>query len=129
MPRRRIRKAKVVGFASSNSAAPPFPATFQFDRPALIKGEIFVNTLEAIEQQRAVKHFDPHHRFTDSEIDTLLTSAMLSSTLFNIQNWRFVLVSDPELRPQPRPAQYLRPNRRYRWFNAKPRARHLSLQE
>jgi nitroreductase len=37
---------------------------------------------------------------TDDEINKLMSLAILSPTAFNIQNWRFVIVSDPELRKQ-----------------------------
>jgi nitroreductase len=59
-----------------------------------------MDTLTAIEQRRAVKHYDPAHRMTDDEARRLLSLAMLSPTAFNIQNWRFVVVRDPELRRQ-----------------------------
>ena len=52
---------------------------------------------EAIQSRRAVKHFDPLHKMTEQEIESLLALAMLSPTAFNIQNWRFVLVTDPKL--------------------------------
>jgi len=55
-------------------------------------------TFEAIEKRRAVKHFDETHQFTDKEIEKLLSLAMLSPTSFNIQNWRFLVVKDAELR-------------------------------
>lgn len=61
-----------------------------------------MNVSEAIESRRAVKAFDPEHRMSQSEIDQLIGLAMLSPTAFNIQNWRFVLVSDPALRQQVR---------------------------
>lgn len=61
-----------------------------------------MNVSEAIESRRAVKAFDPEHRMSQSEIDHLIGLAMLSPTAFNIQNWRFVLVSDPALRQQVR---------------------------
>lgn len=54
--------------------------------------------LEAIESRRSVKHFDPTHRMTEEETDRLITLAKLAPTSFNMQNYRFVLVSDPELR-------------------------------
>ena len=57
-----------------------------------------MNTLEAIEARRAVKHFDPDHKMTDEEIQQLLGLAILSPTAFNIQNWRLVNVTDPALR-------------------------------
>ncbi|MDP6524149.1 MAG: nitroreductase family protein [Kiritimatiellia bacterium] len=65
-----------------------------------------METLEAIETRRAVKHYDPDHRMTDEEIEQLLSLAMKAPTAFNIQNWRFVLVRDPELRKQIRAAAW-----------------------
>ena len=56
----------------------------------------------AIETRRAIKGFDPEHRMSQAEIDRLMSLAMLAPTAFNIQNWRFVLVQDPELRKQVR---------------------------
>jgi nitroreductase len=53
---------------------------------------------DAIQQRRSIKHFDPSHVMTKNEIDTLLSHAILSPTAFNIQNWRFVLVTDKALR-------------------------------
>jgi len=61
-----------------------------------------MNVIEAIEARRAVKHFDPEHRMTEAEVGELMRLAVLSPTAFNIQNWRFVLVRDPELRKQVR---------------------------
>jgi nitroreductase len=57
-----------------------------------------MDTFEAITQRRAVKHFDPSHQMPKAEIDQLFSLAILSPTAFNIQNWRFVLVQNPELR-------------------------------
>lgn len=57
-----------------------------------------MKTEEAIKAPRAVKHYDPTHKMTDEEINELLSLAILSPTAFNIQNWRFVVVSDPDLR-------------------------------
>jgi len=59
-----------------------------------------METLTAIETRRAVKHYDPEHRMTEEEIQRLMSLALLSPTAFNIQNWRFVLVRDTELRKQ-----------------------------
>ena len=53
---------------------------------------------EAIQQRRSVKHYDPHHVMTEEEINTLLSHAILSPTAFNIQNWRFIVVTDKALR-------------------------------
>jgi len=54
----------------------------------------------AIEGRRAVKHYDPNHRMSDSELHEFLRLALLSPTSFNIQNWRIVAVQDMELRKQ-----------------------------
>ena len=59
-----------------------------------------MNVSEAIEARRAVKAYDPEHSMTQAEIDRLMGLAMLAPTAFNIQNWRFVLVTDPALRAQ-----------------------------
>ncbi len=55
---------------------------------------------EAIESRRSVKHFDPSHQMSQGEIDRLITLAKLAPTSFNMQNYRFVLASDPGLRRQ-----------------------------
>jgi nitroreductase len=62
--------------------------------------EYRMDTQLAITLRRSIKQFDPDHRLTDQEIDSLLSSALLSPTAFNIQHWRFVLVKDPQLRQQ-----------------------------
>ncbi len=54
----------------------------------------------AIEERRAVKHFDPNHVISEKEIEQIMALTLLSPTSFNIQNWRFVLVRDPGLRKQ-----------------------------
>lgn len=59
-----------------------------------------MNTLDAIHARRAIKHYDPSHRMTEDEISTLITTAMQAPTAFNIQHWRFVIVSDSEIRKQ-----------------------------
>ncbi len=57
-----------------------------------------MNTIEAIQTRRAVKHFDANHTITQDEIDKIFSLAILSPTAFNIQHWRFVLVEDKALR-------------------------------
>lgn len=65
-----------------------------------------MNTIEAIESRRAIKHYDPAHKLTVAEERQLLELALLSPTAFNIQNWRFVVVRDPEVRRQIRAAAW-----------------------
>lgn len=65
-----------------------------------------MNVSHAIASRRAVKAFDPNHVISAAEIEQLLALALLSPTAFNIQNWRFVLVRNPELRRQVRAAAW-----------------------
>lgn len=65
-----------------------------------------MKTLEAIQSRRAIKHYDPAHRMTETEIRQLLEAAMQAPAAFNIQNWRFVTVLDPEVRKQIRAAAW-----------------------
>ena len=65
-----------------------------------------MDTIEAIEQRRSVKHFDPQHEMSQQEIDKLMALAKLSPTAFNQQNYRFVLVKDKNLRKQIREAAH-----------------------
>jgi len=57
-----------------------------------------MDTFDAIEQRRSIKHFDKNHKLSESEIEKLLSLAILSPTSYNIQNWRFVVVKDTEIR-------------------------------
>lgn len=59
-----------------------------------------MNTFDAIKERRSVKHYDPNHKLSNEEIEQLMSLAVLSPTSFNIQNWRFILVKDPEIRKQ-----------------------------
>lgn len=57
-----------------------------------------MKTTEAIRSRRSVKHFDANHNMTADEINEILSLAILAPTAFNIQNWRFVIVDDADLR-------------------------------
>ncbi|MEZ6003359.1 MAG: nitroreductase family protein [Planctomycetota bacterium] len=65
-----------------------------------------METLSAIEQRRSVKKYDPEHRMTEAEIRQLFEAVLLSPTSFNLQNWRFVVVTDPLLRQELRAAAW-----------------------
>ena len=65
-----------------------------------------MDTFTAIEQRRAVKHYDAAHRMTDEEIRRLIGLAILSPTSINMQHWRFVVARDPALRQQMRAAAW-----------------------
>jgi len=59
-----------------------------------------MNVTEAITERHSIKAYDPHHKMTEQEIAKLMSLAMLSPTAFNIQHWRFVVVTDSVLRQQ-----------------------------
>ncbi|NCQ35501.1 nitroreductase family protein [bacterium] len=63
-----------------------------------------MDAFAAIEARRAVKKFDPQHRMTEAEIERLMRAAALTPTSFNIQNYRFVVVTDPDRKRQIRAA-------------------------
>lgn len=60
----------------------------------------------AVTERRSVKHYDPEHSMSEAEIEKLLSHAILSPTSFNIQHWRFVVVTDPDIRQQLRVAAW-----------------------
>lgn len=59
-----------------------------------------MNIIEAIETRRAVKHYDPGHTMPEADVAELLRLAGLTPSSFNLQNYRFAIVRDPELRRQ-----------------------------
>ena len=59
-----------------------------------------MDTIEAIKPRRSVKHYDPEHRMTAEEVKQIFELARLSPSAFNLQHWRFVNVTDPELRKE-----------------------------
>lgn len=65
-----------------------------------------MDTFEAIRTRRAIKQYDPSHRFTAAEEAQLLDLAMQAPSSFNLQHWRLVKVSDPALRKEIRAAAW-----------------------
>jgi len=65
-----------------------------------------MDTFDAIYQRRAVKHYDPDHAMTEEEIRKLFEAVIQAPSSFNIQQWRFVVVRDKELRKQLRAAAF-----------------------
>ena len=57
-----------------------------------------MDTFDAINQRRSVKNFDKNYKMTKDEISKLLELAVLSPTSYNIQNWRFVTVTDQAIK-------------------------------
>lgn len=65
-----------------------------------------MNTLEAINSRRSIKHYQKDYQIPEHELEQLLSLAVLSPTAYNIQNWRFVVVKDKALREQLRAAAW-----------------------
>lgn len=63
-----------------------------------------MDTFDAIYQRRSIKFYDPDHVMPEEDIGRLLNAAIQSPTSFNMQNWRFVVIKDPELRREVRAA-------------------------
>lgn len=56
--------------------------------------------LDTIRARRSVKHYDPDHRLTESELRHLLSNSVLAPSSFNMQNWHFVVVTDRAVQEQ-----------------------------
>lgn len=65
-----------------------------------------MDTLQAIKERRAVKHYDPNFQMPEADKQHLLELAIEAPTSFNLQNWRFVLVEDQEKKQQLRAAAW-----------------------
>lgn len=65
-----------------------------------------MNTIDAIQKRRSVRHYDPSFKISDTEIQELVELAMLAPTSYNIQHWKFVVVTDPTLRAALKDAAY-----------------------
>lgn len=65
-----------------------------------------MNVSEAVTARRAVKWYDSGHQMPEAAFRKLMEHAILAPTAFNIQNWRFVRVTDPEQRKAIRAAAW-----------------------
>ena len=63
-----------------------------------------MDTFDAIYARRAIKHYDPNHTMPEADLKKLFEAAIQSPSSFNIQQWRFVVMRDKELRRQLRAA-------------------------
>ena len=61
---------------------------------------------EAVRARRAIKWYDREHHMPEETFRMLMEHAILSPTAFNIQNWRFVRVTDPDQRKAIRAAAW-----------------------
>jgi nitroreductase len=58
-----------------------------------------MDTFDAIKNRRSIKSFK-NYQMTKDEINQILESAILSPTSYNIQNWRFVIITKQDLKDQ-----------------------------
>ncbi|MEM9444891.1 MAG: nitroreductase family protein [Verrucomicrobiota bacterium] len=59
-----------------------------------------MNVKEAIETRRAVKHYDPEYIMSEEDLAELVRLTKLAPSSFNIQNYRFLIIRDPETRKE-----------------------------
>ena len=57
-----------------------------------------MNTFDAIKTRRAIKKFDNSHKMSSEEIKSLMEHVILSPTSYNQQNWRFITVTDQDIK-------------------------------
>ncbi len=65
-----------------------------------------MDTLSAIKERRSIKHYDANHQMTETEINTLMEYTLLSPTSFNMQNWRFLVVKDQQIKDKLKAASF-----------------------
>ncbi|MEZ6197112.1 MAG: nitroreductase family protein [Planctomycetota bacterium] len=53
---------------------------------------------DVLRLRRSVKRFDPEHRLDDEDLKRLFAAVALTPSSFNMQNWHFVAVRDPEVK-------------------------------
>ena len=59
-----------------------------------------MNVIEAIDNRRSVKHYDPEHVMPEEDLQELIRLTKLAPSSFNMQNYRLVVVRDPEFRKE-----------------------------
>jgi nitroreductase len=65
-----------------------------------------MNITSAIENRRSIKHYDPEHVMPEKDLAELIRLTKLAPSSFNMQNYRLVVVRDPELRKEIRAAAW-----------------------
>ena len=68
-----------------------------------------MNVSEAIEARRSVKHYDPNHIMPEADLAELIRLTKLAPSSFNMQNYRILVVRDPETRQQIRAVAWDQP--------------------
>lgn len=62
--------------------------------------------LDALHWRYATKHFDSTKKVSEEDVQTLCEAMRLSPSSFGFQPWKFVVVTDPDLRKKLREAAY-----------------------
>ncbi len=57
-----------------------------------------MDVFEAVSTRRAIKKFDPTHKMSSDDVKKLMEHVILSPTSYNQQNWRFVYVTDQDVK-------------------------------
>ena len=68
-----------------------------------------MNVTEAIEARRSVKHYDTNHIMPEADLAELIRLTKLAPSSFNMQNYRILVVRDPETRQQIRAVAWDQP--------------------
>ena len=67
------------------------------------------NTIEALNWRYAVQAFDPKKKLTPEQLTILTEALRLAPSAFGLQPWKFIIVSNPEIRAKLREAAYGQP--------------------
>ena len=57
-----------------------------------------MDVFEAIETRRAIKKFDSTYKMSSEDVQKLMEHVILTPTSYNQQNWRFVYVTDQDVK-------------------------------
>ena len=57
-----------------------------------------MDVFDAIETRRAIKKFDPTHKMSSEDVQKLMKHVILAPTSYNQQNWRFVYVTNQDVK-------------------------------
>lgn len=65
--------------------------------------------MKALSWRYATKAFDPAKKITDQELTAILESGRMAPSSFGVEAWKFIVVSNPEIRAKMRAASYDQP--------------------
>ncbi len=59
---------------------------------------MYMDTFEAIKTRRAIKKFDNSYKMNSEDIKSLMEHVILSPTSYNQQNWRFITITEQDVK-------------------------------